>query len=568
MNSSSLASSLVRITLFASALALLTQACGGAGGGSTPPPGDPDPTPPAPTASFELSLSADKLPVLTGGSATIEVTLTRKGGFDGVVTLAPAGLPPQVTATFAPETLPGGDSRSTLTIAAPAGTPHSLPTAVTIRAAAGDKQATRPLTVTITGAPGTLDTSFGAADGKAIVPVGASDDYAFAMAVQPDGKIVIAGRAAENRGDFALVRLERDGVLDATFGAPGSPGKVLTDFAGGGDTAYAVAIQPDGKIVVAGTALIAASGQDFAVARYNADGSLDAGFGAGGKLTTAFSTDSDTAYAMLLQADGKIVVGGDSYQGTSGTGVDFALARYNADGALDAGFGAGGKLTTALADFSARDSIYALALQTVAGEARIVAAGGEGDFAVARYLPDGALDATFGAAGTGKVTSLMGSSIGAARAVRIAADNKMVLAGHVGHQFALVRLAADGQVDGGFGSTATPGKVITPMPASRGAEAQGLAIDADGKLVVAGWASEANSTAGNFAVLRYLTDGQLDTTFGGTGMVITPVAEGTRGDQASAVLLQADDRIPAVRVLLAGQASGSNSDFAVTRYWR
>ena len=84
-----------------------------------------------------------------------------------------------------------------------------------------------------------------------------------------------------------------------------------------------------------------------------------------------------------------------------------------------------------------------------------------------------------------------------------------------------------------------------------------------------GWATEANSSAGNFAVLRYLTDGQLDTTFGGTGMVITPMAEGTRADQGNAILLQTDDRIPAVRVLVAGQANaGSNYDFAVARYWR
>jgi uncharacterized delta-60 repeat protein len=190
------------------------------------------------------------------------------------------------------------------------------------------------------------------------------------------------------------------------------------------------------------------SSLDFAIARYNTDGSLDTSFGTGGKVTTMFSADSDTASALLLQADGKIVVGGDSYQGASGTGVDFALARYNSDGSLDTTFGQSstpGKLTTALAQFSGRDSIYALTLQTVAGEARIVAAGGEGDFSVARYLPDGTLDVTFGAAGNGKVTALMGSSIGAARAVRVDADNRIVLAGHVSHDFALVRLDAGGR---------------------------------------------------------------------------------------------------------------------------
>ena len=574
MTSQKPASSAVLTTIFASSLALFALAC--SGGGATMP-GDPDPMPdpnpdampdPQPAASFTLALSSDKLPVLTGTSATIEVTLTRTGGFDGAVTLSPAGLPAQATATFAPETLAAGETKSTLTVTAPAGTPHSLPTAVTVRGVAGDTQATKSLTVTITGTSGSLDTSFGAAGGKVLIPAGASDDYAFAMAVQPDGKIVVVGRAAEHRSDFAVLRLERDGALDTTFGPSTSPGKVLTDF-GDSDTAYAVAVQPDGKIVVAGSAIVTGSGLDFAVARYNTNGTLDATFGTGGKLTTTFSTDSDTAYALLLQADGKIVVGGDTNQGSSGTGVDYALARYNTDGTLDATFGQSstpGKLTTALAAFSGRDSIYALTLQTVAGEERIVAAGGEGDFSVARYLPNGTLDATFGAASTGKVTALMGSSIGAARAVRIAADGKIVLAGHVSGEVALVRLDAGGRVDAGFGAS---GKVITTVPSTREAVAQGLAIDGEGKIVVGGWASEPNSSAGNFAVLRYLTDGQLDTTFGGTGMVITPVAEGTRADQGNAVLLQTDDRIPAVRVLVAGQASGgSNYEFAVTRYWR
>ncbi|HEY5448164.1 MAG TPA: hypothetical protein VIQ54_05405 [Polyangia bacterium] len=569
MTSPKLASqSIVLTAILASTLALLAQACS-SGGATQPGDPDPDPDPTPPATSFALALSSDKLPVLTGSSATIEVTLTRTSGFDGAVTLTPAGLPPLATASFAPETLAAGQTKSTLTVTAPAGTPHSLPTAVTIRGAAGNKQVTKPLTVTITGAPGSLDTSFGATGGKVLIPAGASDDYALAMAVQPDGKIVAVGRAAENRTDFAVMRLERDGALDATFGPSTSPGKVLTDFGASSDIAYAVAVQPDGKIVVAGNTIVAGSGLDFAVARYNADGSLDTTFGSGGKLTTAFSADSDTAYALLLQPDGKIVVGGDSNQGSSGTGIDYALARYNTDGTLDATFGQSstpGKVTTALAAFSGRDSIYSLTLQTVAGEARIVAAGGEGDFSVARYLPNGTLDATFGAAGTGKVTALMGSSIGAARAVRVAADDKIVLAGHVSGEFALVRLDAGGRVDGAFGSS---GKVITPVPSSRDAEAQGLAIDGDGKIIVAGWATEANSSAGNFAVLRYLTDGQLDTTFGGTGMVITPMAEGTRADQGNAILLQTDDRIPAVRVLVAGQANaGSNYDFAVARYWR
>jgi uncharacterized delta-60 repeat protein len=552
--------SLRHITCLAALLAGLSLGCGG---GAAADPGDPDAGTPAPAASFTLSVAATKLPVLTGSDAAVDVTVTREAGFTGAITLASVGLPAGANGTFAPPILADGETHATLTVTAAADAPHSLPTPVEIKGMSGDAAQTKPLTVTVYGPPGSLDTSFGG--GKVVIPAGASDDYAYAMAVQTDGKVVVVGRAAEHRGDFALIRLERDGALDSTFG---SGGKVLTDFAGDSETALAVAVQADGKLVVGGTTMVAGSGQDFALARYNPDGSLDAGFGAGGKVTTAFSGDSDTAYALLIQADGKLVVGGDTNQGSSATGVDFALARYNTDGSLDAGFGTGGKTITSLAQFSGRDSIYALTLQTVGGEARIVAAGGEGDFTVARYLANGTLDPSFGVGGTGKVTALMGSTIGAARAVRITADNKLVVAGHVSHDFALVRLDADGKVDASFGLSPTPGRVVTAVQTSNWDEAQGLAIESDGKLVVAGWAYEGNSSAGNFAVLRYQPDGALDTTFGGTGIVLTPVAQGTKPDQASAVLLQTDDRIPAVRVLACGSASVTNSDIAVTRYWR
>jgi uncharacterized delta-60 repeat protein len=308
------------------------------------------------------------------------------------------------------------------------------------------------------------------------------------------------------------------------------------------------------------------AGQDFVVARYQANGAVDTTFGPAGTgvVTTAFGTDADVAYALVIQADGKIVVGGDSSQGTA-TGVDFALARFNADGTLDATFGDAGKTVTAIRANGGRDSIYALALQDVGGEARIVAAGGEGDFVLARYTSKGQLDAGFGAGG--KVANIFSSTIGAARAVQIAADGTVLVAGNSHHDFALVRLSTSGQVDPTFGGAAA-GKVVTPVSTENWDEAQGLAIEGDGKVVVAGWAYEGNSSSGNFALARYAKDGQLDATFGGTGTVVTPVAAGTKADQATAVSLQIDERIPAVRVIAAGYASGSNSDFAITRYWR
>jgi uncharacterized delta-60 repeat protein len=521
----------------------------------TIPPGET----PAATGDFDITLSTVKLPVLQGTAATLQVTVTRKAGFVQPITLSQVGLP--AGATMAEVTLSPTDAVATLTIATTAATPHSLPTPVAILARAGtsNQMVQKALMVTVTGAPGALDTSFGG--GKVIVPVGASDDYAYAMAAQPDGKILLAGRAYERLGDFAIVRLERDGALDATFG---TGGKVTIDFNGKADIAQAIAVAPDGTILVAGSSSGAsAPGTDFALARLLPTGALDPAFGTGGKVVTDFGGDSETGYALQLYPDGKILVGGDSNSGGTVTGLDFALARYNPDGSLDAGFGMAGKVLTQLSASGGRDSIYDIALEDMGGELRIVAVGGEGDFSLARYLADGQLDPSFGAGG--KLTAVFGSVIGAARGVKVAPDGKIVVAGHAGHDFALARFSVAGQLDAGFGAG---GKVVTAMSSSNWDEAQGLAIEADGKVVVAGWTYEMQSSSGNFAVARYDLAGQLDPSFGGTGMVISEIAAKTKPDQATAVLLQVDERVPAVRLLVAGYASSSNSDFAVARYWR
>jgi len=525
--------------------------------GSTPAAGDDAGTPTVTEASFSIALATDKLPVLQGATASVDVVLTRKGDFADAVTVAAVGLP--AGATLAPTVIAAGQTTATLTVAADAAAPHSLPSPVTVQASAGATGASAPLTVTVYGPPGSVDTSFGG-QGKAVVPVGAGDDYAYAVAVDTSGRVLVAGRAAEGLGDFALVRLDRDGTLDPTFG---TGGKVTTDFAGGADTAYAVAVQADGKIVVAGAAAVTGTGQDFAVARYLDSGALDPTFGAAGKVTVAFGPDSDTAYALLLQPDGKIVLGGDSNQGSSTTGVDFALARFDATGALDPTFGTGGKVTTSVAANGARDSIYALTTQTVAGVPLIVAAGGEGDFQLARYSMTGALDATFGTGG--KIAGMLGTAIGAARAVQITADGKILVAGHDNHDFALARLDAAGKPDPTFG---TAGHTITAVSATNWDEVQAMAIAADGKILLGGWAYEGGSSSANFVLCRYGAEGLLDATFGSGGTVTTAVAAGMRSDQANAVVLQADARVPTVRVIAAGYASASNNDFVVARYWQ
>jgi uncharacterized delta-60 repeat protein len=270
---------------------------------------------------------------------------------------------------------------------------------------------------------GTLDASFGT-DGRVTDNFAGVGAVAFAVAPQPDGKIVAAGWTGINGGaDFALVRYNGNGTLDAGFG---TAGRVITDFADSQASSvagvFSIAVQPDGKIVAAGDARIDGK-YDFTLARYNSNGTLDAGFGTGGKVITDFAGSDDGAEAVALQPDGKIVAAGFARS------VDFGLARYNSNGTLDASFGTGGKVTTDFGGFS--DAAFGVAIQP---DGKIVAAGGGitvtsqfMDFALARYNSDGSLDAGFG-----KVTTDFAGSQDQAFAVAVQPDGKIVAAGQAG----------------------------------------------------------------------------------------------------------------------------------------
>jgi uncharacterized delta-60 repeat protein len=225
-----------------------------------------------------------------------------------------------------------------------------------------------------------LDTTLGT-NGKVTTAIG-GQDFATAVAIQSDGKIVVAGYSLNGANDdFALARYNTDGSLDTTFD---TDGKVTTAIGASVDRASAVAIQSDGKILVAGFSSDGFS-TDFALARYNADGSLDTTFSSDGKVTTAIGASYDYASAMAIQSNGKIVVAGSALINYTD---DFALARYNADGSLDTTFQIAGKATTAI---RSDDSAHAVAIQSdgkivVVGETW----GGSpsnSDFALVRYLP-------------------------------------------------------------------------------------------------------------------------------------------------------------------------------------
>lgn len=554
----------LRAPCLAALLAAALTACGG--GSSTPTdasPQQPQPQQPQPgnggSAGFSFTLDTSKAIVWQGQQATVAVTVQRDAGFTDAIQFSAESLPTGTTA--AALSVAAGSTTGTLTLQATSTAPHSLPTAVTVKGIAGTVNASKPLTVTVRGQAGDIDTSFGG--GTLVAPGGLTDDYVRGVAVQADGRVLVAGfgvTATATGTDFLLVRHLRDGGLDTSFG---TGGKVTTGFnnAGRSDEALAVAVQPDGKILVAGTSDQGATGYDFALARYNADGTLDTTFGNVGRVTTSFGNGADKAYALLLQPDGKIVLAGDSNQGASGN--DFALARYNANGTLDAAFGTGGKVLTAIGAGSASETVYALALQTVGGAQRLVAVGGEGDFIVAGYKADGTLDTGFGTGGI--VNALFGSVTGAARGVVVTADNQLVLAGHHDHDFAAVRLSPSGVLDASFG---TGGRVTLPVSTTNWDEATALVQQADGKLLLGGWVYTGNSSSADTVLVRLNANGSADAGFGPGGVRTTAVAAGTRTDSGRALALQPDDRVPTVRVLQAGEASGtSDLDVVLMRHW-
>jgi len=379
---------------------------------------------------------------------------------------------------------------------------------------------------------GDLDTTFGD-DGKVTTNFGGSGNTGNAVAIQKDGKIVVAGQSnALGPFNFAIARYNVDGSLDMSFG---TGGQVITPFEGGFASGEAVTIQKNGKIVVAGFA-----NANFALVRYNTNGSLDVTFGDEGKVMTDFA-GSDNGNAVALQKDGKIVVAGESDLG-------FSVARYNVDGSLDATFGDGGKVTTAFV-IGINDNGNAVVIQK---DGKIVVVGQTGpsesgiDIALVRYNTDGSLDASFGVGG--KVITDFGSS---GRGVALQKDGKIVVAGISGGDFILVRYNTDGSLDVNFG---VGGSVITDFGGNSDF-ARGVMIQKDGKIVVAG---QSNAGGDNdFAVARYNTDGSLDLSFGMEGKVITNFGGSDRG---FAVALQKDGKIVA-----AGVANGA-TDFAVARY--
>ncbi len=267
---------------------------------------------------------------------------------------------------------------------------------------------------------GSLDTTFGT--GGLVITSSTGNTNTFrAVVLQPNGKIIAVGDARFGGGelDFVLARYNSDGSLDTTFGIAGT-GLVTTALTAGNNLANAAVLQPDGKIIAAGRATIGGSNFAFALARYDSDGILDPTFGTGGFVLNSFTAGQDRAQAAVLQPDGKIIAVGAVQIG--GSNFDFALARYNSDGSLDTTFGTSGLATT---NFGGTDVADAAVLQP---DGKIIAAGRTGgDFALARYNSDGSLDATFGTGG--RVITDFGVGFDQALAAVLQPDGKLIAVG-------------------------------------------------------------------------------------------------------------------------------------------
>ena len=376
--------------------------------------------------------------------------------------------------------------------------------------------------------PGDLDTSF-SGDGKRAIDFGGTD-LANAVLIQPDGRIVLAGRGAGgDDGTFCVARLRASGALDTTFG---SGGKRTIDFGGNSSaTVNGAALQPDGKIVVAGS-----SGPQVAVARLNPNGSLDTAFSGDGKRLLSWG-GIDRAMAVLVLGNGKILLGGES----GPEGANIVVARLNPSGTVDTSFGTGGKTPV---DFGGTEFGLAMARQAngrilVAGSSSI--AGG----VVTRLRASGALDTDFG--GDGRVTLAGG---GVAKAVLVQPDRRIVVAGNLGGSamMSVARLNSNGAPDTTFGAAGT-----TSIDFGSLADlASDAVLQPDGKIVVAG-STQADE---GVAVARLNPDGSPDTTFGAAGKAIVDFGVATFGFAAA---LQANGRI-----VVAGQRTGGD-DFAVAR---
>jgi len=397
-------------------------------------------------------------------------------------------------------------------------------------------------------AAGDLDPRFGNG-GVVQTDFSGGDDYGFGVKVQSDGKTVVVGESGVYPlFHSALTRYNRNGTLDRTFG---TGGKVVAALDAGGDGSTAIAFQPDGKILTAGSVIHNNFVVAFVTARFNPDGSLDQTFGTNGSVQTTFGDSAAEGNDVVLQADGKIIVVGFSGAGSYSSFNNFALVRFNPDGTLDQTFGTGGKVK------SASGIATSSVLQA---DGKIVVGGtfdnGSNGFMLARYNANGTLDSTFGTFGVTRTA--IGAGDAFSFGIGLLSDGRIVLGGYSAatqdHDFTVACYNSNGTLDQSFGNG---GIAATDFSGGTDDIAYALAVQRDNKIVLGGRSGDYPSF--NFAVARYTSTGQLDQTFGTGGKVVTAVSNDSNGYALT---------IAGSKITLAGAVANIQSpfDFGVARY--
>jgi uncharacterized delta-60 repeat protein len=402
------------------------------------------------------------------------------------------------------------------------------------------------------GQSGVLDTSFGN-NGIVTTVISGMYNLAHTSVVQPDGKIIVAGEAGEGTTyNVAVARYNADGTLDSSFG---NSGTLLVPVGSARSYARNIAIQPDGKIVI-GAYTYDDIASDFAVVRLNGDGSLDNSFGTEG-ITIVDNGSHEVVDAMTILNDGKILLAGYNYD-------NFLAARFNTDGTLDTSFGTNGWATTVF------DSSYSQVKDaTSQNDGKILLSGfasdistGRHKIAVARFNTDGTIDNTFGT--SGQVSFNIGSFDDYGAGVAVQTDGKIMIGGYTildsnfsEYDFAAVRLNSDGTFDDSYG---TNGIVVTSVIDNGRNYAEQMLLQPDDKIVLMGFVGS-GSNDDDMGMVRFDTEGNLDTTFGAGGKVITDV--GGRYDYGKAIAIQPDNKI-----ILAGYSYTNTgvAEIVVARY--
>jgi uncharacterized delta-60 repeat protein len=455
--------------------------------------------------SITLAASATEVTIVAGSTATIDVQATRGAGADGDIALTVSGLPNGVTAAAA--TIAAGATKATITLTAAASAAQGGPVAFTIDGAISGSHGTASSKVFVRGLPGTLDMSLG---GSGIAFVASPSTQVYSVATQSDGKIVLAGTnatmmsSASNRGFVA--RFDGNGKADTSFGTNGA---TVVDFGTGVEEIFSnVAVQSDGKIVASGYTFNGGNGVAI-IARVDAAGALDPSFAATGKYTASFpGTTASRVYSVVPQSDGKILGLGNVATGAG----QWAFMRLTPQGGTDGTFGSGGQEV-----FSTRWGDAWCGVQQSDGT--VVIAGTLlttvnstyfDSWMLTRVMGGGTVDPSFGQGGW--TTTTFGASTYLSTCA-LDSQNRVVVAGAPlggngnGMSFAVGRYV-NGQPDASF---ATNGVVQTPLGTGNGAPAA-IFFDATGNIIVAG-----SSPIGGVTVLRYASNGMLDSSFGTGG---------------------------------------------------